>query len=281
MEQRTGRVDRIGSLVQRRLDGETSEPDAADFLQVYYPHLRDTVEVLQVRRVLHRLNRFLQLIHQKKSESQVLGSRINIGHEMLEGLEAIPPPEGELKSAFPIQRQWLEGELSPESVERRDLDADLKHLDELWSGFRREYGIRPLRTADPLLRRGYALVRQGRVMHRDTEEPGIEQPFRLQLRSQAAGDATLLHCSSEVGPLEIEHDDDQLDELYELQKELQCAKVCVFPDPADRTDRVSVEGDIVFHPDTTQFEELESLVTRAVGAAGVLAARLVEREGIR
>lgn len=281
MEQRTGRVDRIGSLVQRQLDGQNSEPDATDFLQVYYPHLQDTVEVLQVRRVLHRLNRFLQLIHQKTSESQALDSRINIGHEMLEDLEAIPPPGGELESAFPIQEQWLEGELGPASVVKRNLDADLEHLDKLWSSFRKRYGVRPLRTADRLVRRGYALVRKGRMMHRDTEEPGIEQPFRLQLRSQAAGDATLLHCTSEVGPVELEHDDHQLDELYELQKKLQCAKVCVFPDPADRTDRVSVEGDILFHPETTQFEELESLVTRTVGAAGVLASRLVERDRIR
>ena len=117
-------------------------------------------------------------------------------------------------------------------------------------------------------------------MYRDADERGMEQPFRLQLRSQAAGDATLLHCSSEVGPVEIEHDDDRLDELYELQRELKCAKVCLYPDPAARTDRISVEGDIVFHPDTTQLEELETLVTRTVGAAGVLASRLVEQEDI-
>ena len=56
MEQRTGRVDRIGGLVQRRLDGVSEAPAAEDFIQVYYPHLRDTVELLQVRRVLGRLN---------------------------------------------------------------------------------------------------------------------------------------------------------------------------------------------------------------------------------
>ena len=108
----------------------------------------------------------------------------------------------------------------------------------------------------------------------------MEQPFRLQLRSQVAGDATLLHCSSDVGPLEIEHDDDHLDELYELQRELGLAKVCVRPDPASRTDRIYIEGGIVFHPDTTQLEELEVLVTRTVSAAGRIAARLVEREDI-
>ena len=231
MEQRTGRIDRIGSLVQRRLDGADTEPEAAAFLQVYYPHLQDTVEVLQVRRVLHRLNRFLQLIHQQKGDSQALGSRIDAAREILEELEAIPAFEGELKSAFPIRPGWLEGNLQPASIVSRNLDADINHLEALWSGFQERYGIRVLRAADPLLRRGYALVRHGRLIHRDADERGMEQPFRLQLRSQAAGDATLLHCSSDVGPLEIEHDDDRLDELYELQQELGLAKVCVRPDP--------------------------------------------------
>ena len=58
MEQRTGRIDRIGGFVQRQLDGSASHPDPDELIQVYYPHLHDTVEVLQVRRVLKRLNRF-------------------------------------------------------------------------------------------------------------------------------------------------------------------------------------------------------------------------------
>ena len=57
-------------------------------------------------------------------------------------------------------------------------------------------------------------------------------------------------------------------------------RVCVRPDPASRTDRIYVEGGIVFHPDTTQPEELEVLVTRTVGAAGKIAAKMVEREDI-
>lgn len=63
MEQRTGRVDRIGSLVQRNLDGADRKPEADEWIQVYYPHLADTVERLQVRRVLERLNDFLRLVH--------------------------------------------------------------------------------------------------------------------------------------------------------------------------------------------------------------------------
>jgi nucleotidyltransferase/DNA polymerase involved in DNA repair len=39
-----------------------SQPE--DLLQVYFPHLEDTVEVLQVRRVLERMNTFLRLMHE-------------------------------------------------------------------------------------------------------------------------------------------------------------------------------------------------------------------------
>ena len=81
-------------------------------------------------------------------------------------------------------------------------------------------------------------------------------------------------------PLELEHDDDALDDLYKLQRDLGLAKVCVRPDPADRTDRVFVEGDIVFHPESTQLEELDSLVTRTVAAAGSLASRLIEHDDL-
>jgi hypothetical protein len=54
MEQRTGRIDRIGSLVQRRLDGRDELPRPEEKIQVHYPYLPETVEVLQVRRVLER-----------------------------------------------------------------------------------------------------------------------------------------------------------------------------------------------------------------------------------
>ena len=280
MEQRTGRIDRIGSLVQRRLDGTGATPDPSKFLQVYYPHLQDTVEVLQVRRVLYRLNRFLELIHRRKGSFEELESRINASQEILEDLQAIPAPVGELKSAFPVLPQWLMGTLRAESIEKRNLEADRTHFERLWSALQERYAIRVLRAADPLVRRGNAFVTQAHLIHRDTDEKGMEQPFRLQLRSQAAGDATLLHCSSAVGPLDIERDDDRLDELYKLQHELGLVKVCVRPDPADRTDRVYIEGDIMFHPHSTQFEELESLLARTVTAAGMMAARLVERTSV-
>jgi hypothetical protein len=63
MEQRTGRIDRVRSQTDRRLATLDREPTGDDWLQVYFPHLQDTVEVLQVERVLDRMAAFLRLMH--------------------------------------------------------------------------------------------------------------------------------------------------------------------------------------------------------------------------
>ncbi|MEE3922066.1 helicase-related protein [Micromonospora sp. BRA006-A] len=64
IEQRIGRVDRVRSESERRLTNLTGSATGDDLLQVYYPHLTDTVERLQVRRVLRRMNDFLRLMHE-------------------------------------------------------------------------------------------------------------------------------------------------------------------------------------------------------------------------
>jgi len=59
MEQRIGRLDRVRSHTERRLiDIKGRSPRGDELLQVYFPHLEDTVEVLQVHRVLERMNFF-------------------------------------------------------------------------------------------------------------------------------------------------------------------------------------------------------------------------------
>jgi hypothetical protein len=63
-EQRTGRVDRICSLTSRRLQ-QSKLVAPEDFLQVFYPHLYETVERLQVERVYERMDRFIRLIHRQ------------------------------------------------------------------------------------------------------------------------------------------------------------------------------------------------------------------------
>ena len=113
-------------------------------------------------------------------------------------------------------------------------------------------------------------------MRKEADDPGSgAKMFLLDLRSQASGDSTLLRCTSEVGRLDLRTHHGMLDELYELQRELGHAKVCVHRDD-DRLDRVTVEGDLPFSPTMIQLEELDLLVSRTVGAASLLRQELVE-----
>ena len=64
MEQRIGRIDRVRSETDRRLSRLSGPPSGDEKLQVLFPHLQDTVEVLQVRRVLDRMDTFLRMVHE-------------------------------------------------------------------------------------------------------------------------------------------------------------------------------------------------------------------------
>ena len=278
MEQRTGRVDRIGGMIQRNLDGQATIPQPSEWLQVYYPHLQDTVEVLQVRRVLRRLNRFLELIHNKKGDAVESDSRIDTTREILEELEAIKPPTGRLEPAFPVRDGWLTGTLTPEAIEKPDVESQIRHFDYLWSKLLERYAVRRLHSTSELAKRGFALLEDGRLIPKEADYSGSgEKRFRLELRSQASGDSTLLRCTSAVGRLNLRTDDRMLDELYDLQQQpdLRYAKVCVHRDD-DRRDQVTVEGDLPFSPTITQLEEVVLLVSRTVRAAARLQQDLVE-----
>ncbi len=278
MEQRTGRVDRIGSLVQRRLDGSPIIPDPDEWLQVFYPHLRDTVEVLQVRRVLRRLNRFLRLITKTVGQDEDRDSRIDVTREFLDELEAVAPVKEPLESAFPVGGAWLRGRLGAGDVPQSSEPVLESHLERLWEGLAKRYAVEGQRDARPYSHTGLAYLADSGIARREELPPGAVaseedrqhwKRFRIFLRSQAAGAAALLRCKSHVGKVNL-RDDKTLDCLYDLQRDLGQVKVCANRSERDREDMISVEGDILFDPKTTDPEELETLVSRVAYAAAAL-----------
>ena len=66
IEQKTGRVDRVGALAHRRLLGlgEGQRPGDDDFIQVGFPFVRQSIEAVQVRRLCSNLNMFLASLHE-------------------------------------------------------------------------------------------------------------------------------------------------------------------------------------------------------------------------
>ena len=108
MEQRVGRVDRVRSHTERRLvDIESRSPNGSELLQVYYPHLEDTVEVLQVQRVLERMNVFMRLMHEGLTTAGGDERSIDAGKEFVRGRRFVPQITERLESAFPVRPEHL------------------------------------------------------------------------------------------------------------------------------------------------------------------------------
>jgi hypothetical protein len=108
MEQRTGRVDRIGSQAHRRLDGAYGVTED-DFLQVFFPYLAETVEIVQVQEVFRRMNRFLDLMHEAVQKTEADSSFIDLTQRIVSTMAAVPPNRVPLRSPFAIDERLLKG----------------------------------------------------------------------------------------------------------------------------------------------------------------------------
>ena len=140
LEQRTGRIDRIGGLAQRSLDGMLRKPREDELIQVFYPHLRDTVELLQVRRVLRRLNTFMRLIHKDVSsdkEESSLDTNVAVHEEERD----LPQYKSPLESAFEIDPQWLDGKLGSGTVTLPDWTERKERFNLFIKDLTAQYGI--------------------------------------------------------------------------------------------------------------------------------------------
>jgi len=110
MEQRIGRIDRVRSHTDRRIAASTdSKMNCSDKLQVYFPHLEDTIEVLQVQRVLERMNAFIRLMHEGLTVPGQEQKTIDAKQEFLKMRQLAEQIDGRLHSAFPIKPEYLKG----------------------------------------------------------------------------------------------------------------------------------------------------------------------------
>jgi len=265
-EQRTGRVDRIGSLTQRRHDGRDDSPTPGELLQVFYPYLRDTVEVLQVQEVFRRLNRFVRLIHRNVPSAGADDSRIDAAQRLLEGLVDIEPVKERLESAFPVEKGWELGKVGPEAAVPAQIERLEAHLSKMWDQLLSEYDVVPAKSF-ARRREGRAWVIDGELAAPGCRDGATEVPFELELRSQAAGGAALLRCKTgQVKRIDPRNDDD-VDALYELQRSLGGARICLRLDQRRRHGIISVEEELFFDPSHTQAAEVAAMVRRAVAAA--------------
>lgn len=86
IEQKTGRVDRVGSLAQRRLLGYASKDNINDqsYIQVTFPFVRESIEVLQVRNLCENINRFIESLHEISSKPVDAEDTISMNNALLD-----------------------------------------------------------------------------------------------------------------------------------------------------------------------------------------------------
>lgn len=276
MEQRTGRVDRIGSLVQRLLDGRERAPDGEELIQVYYPHLQDTVEVLQVRRVLERLNKFLEMMHASVQVPEADESTLDVAREVLRVLKPIPQVTHRLESAYPARGDWLRGELRPSAVRRPDIGALEKRLSDMWQRLVEVIGLDVIETGSSRKMAGVVRIVDGECVRGGDRVVGARlQPFELDLQSQVVGNEVLVRCVSPVGSIPVD-DRHFIDGLYHVAWDFAGARICLREVHRQRLWDVTVEEARLFHLGATQYEELEDLVVTVVEAADGIEERLLQ-----
>jgi len=283
MEQRTGRVDRINGLLQRRLDGRADPPTPDELLQVYFPHLADTVEVLQVKRVLNRLDRFIEMVYAMKQDHMTAHHELDVATDMLAATEARAPEQRLLESAYPPTPQWMSGELTKPAVDAGSVVPVEKALGGYWKRLVRDLHIEdqtpagsPRRFAGvlPLPVQGQARCEPG-----TGDESKRKQRVELSLRSQPVGGATLLRCTSVARRVPKKKLDVSglMERLIRLQQRLDMARIYAIDDEAEKMSEVGVTCDRMVHIDSGQFDEVEELVTSTATAADRLE-RFMEME---
>jgi hypothetical protein len=249
LEQRVGRVDRLGSQTARRLAARATDPSGPDKLQVFYPHLSDTVEVLQLKRVYHRLNKFLRMMHQGLGIPPQERADIDVRAEGLavhRDIETISEP---LKTAFPVAPSMLVGKrraLAMTTSEARVFAHLMSRVQAALEGL--EAGFLELRANNQLI----GQLRLGSRI----------QPFTLMLRSIQG--QPMLRCVSPVGRLHEAVLD--ADEIARLPLP-PFARIAVERNPRYESYDIAIEGDILLGSERALSARSRLLVATVCAAA--------------
>lgn len=277
MEQRTGRVDRIQSLTQRRLDNQP-QANPHEKLQVYYPHLQETIERLQVERVYERMNRFIRLMHKSFAGEQLKDSQVDLTQEIVLQRRDIQPITETLETIFPVKEEWLYRNWPSVPIKaKEEMERILNHfirmIDNLGKTFKMD--IESEHAVGSFFATVFTLP-DGRLAG-----PGPlpnttrRQPFALFLRTATGDGRVLLRCVSPVGVVG-RNDDQAIERICLAQQKLGFGKICAIDDVKLNTYDLTAEADILFHPMTTQPDEVLDLVTRTTRCADYMEHALLQ-----
>lgn len=108
LEQKVGRVDRIASMAHRAMNAvKTNHKD--HFIQVGFPHIRESLEFLQVRQAARNLNQFLLSMNRIGEHASRASSEVELAQHLLDTSPIEAPISELLESPFAILQPALDG----------------------------------------------------------------------------------------------------------------------------------------------------------------------------
>jgi len=255
MEQRIGRVDRVRSQTDRRLSALTAgPPNGDDKLQVYFPHLADTVEVLQVKRVLDRMNVFLRLMHEGLVTARREERTINTDEEFALAAWDVQQIMERLRSAFPVRPEQIQGDVHELAVGPGIALGIAARFETI-----RQSGLPGLNISWDCSPSPSALLGTAHLGKR-------VQPFTLLLKS--LGSRPLVRCVSPVGYMDPSEDQES---LVESVAGMKAAKMGVIVTDDEATYDLTVESDVLLSTTPeTDAQRVAQLVSRVVMQADAL-----------
>lgn len=260
MEQRIGRIDRVRCQTERRLGALAQEPSGDDLLQVYYPYLRETVEVYQVNRVLERMNRFLRLMHESVGTPDDGGERkINLLEEVQNAVRASPVSREPLKSSFPVDKRLLSGPRRPLAVSQRLATELIERFRNIQNALFRNGVTWESVTSD------HARIGNRCVGNR-------QQTFTLFLHT--IGGVANVRCVSPIGRVDVSAETER---ISIAAREMR-VRVCAVYDSRFQHYNLTAEHDVLLGAEEYDARRVAWLVHTTVNAADELEAILLETD---
>jgi hypothetical protein len=108
----------------------------------------------------------------------------------------------------------------------------------------------------------------GQLLRSEVQFPASvrRQPVALFLRTITGNGRVLLRCVSPIGIVGRD-DDKSIERINVAQQKFGFGKICAVKDTKLNTYDLTVEADILFHPNTTQLPEVLDLVSRTCHCA--------------
>lgn len=248
IEQKTGRIDRIGSLTSRRLS-QQKRLDENSMLNVYFPYLKETIEVYQMRRLFYRMNDFVDKLHNYKGQRLAEDSTVNISREVLNETSMPEPVTYKLTSPFDITAEDLI--VTDGQPEIRKNDDYIEHFEKL---------LRQLEDNS-----SYSVSYSEDNRHKTAIVKDSEKVCELELVASRHTENLLLTCRSTIH--RCEPSVTTFSDLLDLHTRPLPARLVYDGGQDNRSSPFYVESGILFGSVFTQPEEVTDLVNRVTGVS--------------